>query len=347
MEISIHALREEGDDLGSVVSAAIIAISIHALREEGDSFVIERGKGGLKFLSTPSARRATRYNNRMPRRAGDFYPRPPRGGRPVHPQQPLWAREISIHALREEGDGLNAFRITAASYFYPRPPRGGRRSTLVRFPLIRWHFYPRPPRGGRLDVYGILADYTGISIHALREEGDFLSISYDITIMYFYPRPPRGGRLHGRSLVQRGQSFLSTPSARRATRKPWPEKVSQTNFYPRPPRGGRHASQRAGGVLLVDFYPRPPRGGRPRANSSSPRRSLYFYPRPPRGGRPYNVYDGTTKQLISIHALREEGDSKNGEKHLRFCFIIKRSAQIWKSLSKNIRKKSRDLHRMP
>lgn len=50
---------------------------------------------------------------------------------------------------------------------------------------------------------------------------------------------------------------------------------------------------------------------------------------------------------ISIHALREEGDSKNGEKHLRFYFIIKRSAQIWKSLSKNIRKNSCDLHRMP
>ena len=48
---------------------------------------------------------------------------------------------------------------------------------------------------------------------------------------------------------------------------------------------------------------------------------------------------------ISIHALREEGDSKNGEKHLRFCFIIKRSAQIWKSFSKNIRKNSCDLHR--
>ena len=48
---------------------------------------------------------------------------------------------------------------------------------------------------------------------------------------------------------------------------------------------------------------------------------------------------------ISIHALREEGDSKNGEKHLRFCFIIKRSAQIWKSLSKNIQKNSCDLHR--
>ena len=53
----------------------------------------------------------------------------------------------------------------------------------------------------------------------------------------------------------------------------------------------------------------------------------------------------TVFDMISIHALREEGDSKNGEKHLRFCFIIKRSAQIWKSLSKNIRKNSCDLHR--
>ena len=51
------------------------------------------------------------------------------------------------------------------------------------------------------------------------------------------------------------------------------------------------------------------------------------------------------EKVISIHALREEGDSKNGEKHLRFCFIIKRSAQIWKSFSKNIQKNSCDLHR--
>ena len=57
------------------------------------------------------------------------------------------------------------------------------------------------------------------------------------------------------------------------------------------------------------------------------------------------VQDTGSLIKISIHALREEGDSKNGEKHLRFCFIIKRSAQIWKSLSKNIRKNSCDLHR--
>ena len=70
-----------------------------------------------------------------------------------------------------------------------------------------------------------------------------------------------------------------------------------------------------------------------------------FYPRPPRGGRRTAISYRMKIIDISIHALREEGDCKNGEKHLRFCFIIKRSAQIWKSLSKNIRKKSRDLHR--
>ena len=74
--------------------------------------------------------------------------------------------------------------------------------------------------------------------------------------------------------------------------------------------------------------------------------ALYdFYPRPPRGGRPVARICSPVVIGISIHALREEGDSKNGEKHLRFCFIIKRSAQIWKSLSKNIRKNSCDLHR--
>lgn len=57
------------------------------------------------------------------------------------------------------------------------------------------------------------------------------------------------------------------------------------------------------------------------------------------------AYGKNRSEKISIHALRGEGDSKNGEKHLRFCFIIKRSAQIWKSLSKNIRKNSCNLHR--
>ena len=35
----------------------------------------------------------------------DFYPRPPRGGRPYNPDNTPAYAPISTHALREEGDG--------------------------------------------------------------------------------------------------------------------------------------------------------------------------------------------------------------------------------------------------
>ena len=56
--ISIHALREEGDWMISL-SRAIPSISIHALREEGDRASTARRLSFMQFLSTPSARRAT------------------------------------------------------------------------------------------------------------------------------------------------------------------------------------------------------------------------------------------------------------------------------------------------
>ena len=81
------------------------------------------------------------------------------------------ALEISIHALREEGD-----RNTGDS-----GRRGG-------------YFYPRPPRGGRPMAENIIGRFVIISIHALREEGDFLGPTSICDIGDFYPRPPRGGR---------------------------------------------------------------------------------------------------------------------------------------------------------
>ena len=62
--ISIHALREEGD-LGRRERKEQPHISIHALREEGDVEMRKACPEIVKFLSTPSARRATR------RRQGD------------------------------------------------------------------------------------------------------------------------------------------------------------------------------------------------------------------------------------------------------------------------------------
>ena len=39
-----------------------------------------------QFLSTPSARRATQLRNGLYHHLYDFYPRPPRGGRPLDPE---------------------------------------------------------------------------------------------------------------------------------------------------------------------------------------------------------------------------------------------------------------------
>ena len=59
---------------------------------------------GSKFLSTPSARRATIRGFCAAVAAKYFYPRPPRGGRPVFGVRLMILMVISIHALREEGD---------------------------------------------------------------------------------------------------------------------------------------------------------------------------------------------------------------------------------------------------
>ena len=102
-DISIHALCEEGDRGISCRLVHLFPISIHALREEGDQLVFDAIQREFQFLSTPSARRATR--------------------------QTVWKdvkKAISIHALREEGDELPADWEVDEPYFYPRPPRGGR-----------------------------------------------------------------------------------------------------------------------------------------------------------------------------------------------------------------------------
>ena len=104
LEISIHALREEGDPIASS-NPPVWVISIHALREEGDCGVSE-----------------------LVRRAGNFYPRPPRGGRRSKAKYGRILCVISIHALREEGDPARTSMLWSWTNFYPRPPRGGRPS---------------------------------------------------------------------------------------------------------------------------------------------------------------------------------------------------------------------------
>ena len=124
-----------------------------------------------------------------------FYPRPPRGGRLLMMSMPIamsaflstpsarratkntvtivTGEDISIHALREEGDSRRLKTYTQAIQFLSTPSArratfgyqeawaeyriflstpSARRATppLSAGSEVRWYFYPRPPRGGRL-----------------------------------------------------------------------------------------------------------------------------------------------------------------------------------------------------
>ena len=104
--ISIHALREEGD-FGACRKSRNSSISIHALREEGDQVRAAVSASTMQFLSTPSARRAT-HRCWMPTDSQCRFLSTPSARRATD-GKPLgfWVKDISIHALREEGDSKN------------------------------------------------------------------------------------------------------------------------------------------------------------------------------------------------------------------------------------------------
>ena len=129
-----------------------------------------------RFLSTPSARRATKLNSELYKE-----------------------HDISIHALREEGDQWGSNPLPRTKVFLSTP--SARRATKL------WQ-----------DT-GLAGK---ISIHALREEGDTARPHLPLILLNFYPRPPRGGRPALQGL----------------------DRQQMTNFYPRPPRGGRQQKQR-------------------------------------------------------------------------------------------------------
>ena len=167
------------------------------------------------------------------------------------------------------------------------------------------YFYPRPPRGGRRLRPALFSGGTGISIHALREEGDHRRPCSQALLHDFYPRPPRGGRRA--DWVDKDDSllFLSTPSARRATvARAVRAVIVDISIHALREEGDRrdHADQRLRDISIhalreegdqrlqhlpachLHFYPRPPRGGR-QIGFSSIAAPFNFYPRPPRGGR--------------------------------------------------------------
>ena len=80
------------------------------------------------------------------------------------------------------------------------------------------------------------------------------------------------------------------------------------NFYPRPPRGGRQVWS-AGPAPFRLFLSTPSARRATGAGRGQGPACVDFYPRPPRGGRLRICFVDNFDHVISIHALREEGDA--------------------------------------
>ena len=106
----------------------IIKISIHALREEGDQILLDAHAANNVFLSTPSARRATLCGSDFVGEHSDFYPRPPRGGRPERVVVPDRLKGFLSTPSARRATDVPVIGRNPGYDFYPRPPRGGRPS---------------------------------------------------------------------------------------------------------------------------------------------------------------------------------------------------------------------------
>ena len=125
-EISIHALRVEGD---CTVPRLCRPYSAFLSTPSGwrATYEVLCKLAAFLFLSTPSGWRATSYGPCNSATVLHFYPRPPGGGDRKRPRS----------------------NRTPQYNFYPRPPGGGRR--FIRFPQVTpGQFLSTPPGGGRL-----------------------------------------------------------------------------------------------------------------------------------------------------------------------------------------------------
>ena len=174
----------------------------------------------------------------FPKSSYNFYPRPPRGGRPCS-----YSRITKGVLFLSTPSARRATRIgwrsppTAQFLSTPSARRETVRCGLL--PPTRYDFYPRPPRGGRPCSCRRRVPPAGISIHALREEGDITVLIPNTYSKTFLSTPSARRATVGKIKAQGAALFLSTPSARRATMQKAEKKGLLPDFYPRPPRGGR------------------------------------------------------------------------------------------------------------
>ena len=192
-----------------------------------------------KFLSTPSARRATPSNSgRIPdslisihalREEGDIVA--------VHHAQ---RDPISIHALREEGDAKPLWEITGNGQFLSTPSARRATWTFTTLSLQIWEFLSTPS--------------------ARRATWTFTTLSLQI---WEFLSTPSARRATAGESVRRTYLWISIHALREEGDPAFPQDAVRREI-------SIHALREEGDLMCLcsvfvpcDFYPRPPRGGRP------------------------------------------------------------------------------------
>ena len=345
--ISIHALRVEGD-LRSKNQERVHAISIHALRVEGDPGAAGGSASKRGFLSTPSGWRATCTYRRSFATVFYFYPRPPGGGRlKVSPfshdglvflSTPSgWRATTDIYRQQSAFVFLSmpsGWRATWRQGERRQPtrflstPSGWRATDRARLEEPRGVFLSTPSGWRATGIRLLYRCEREISIHALRVEGD-RSIEKGKHVCLRFLSTPSGWRATGLGdIIYAFMRFLSTPSGWRATgggikfafdvvsflSTPSGWRATSMTMYMIPPMiflstpSGWRATSRSLPLRLPKIFLSTPSGWRATATGARLIAQSVFLSTPSGWRATFYVIKWNSVEIISIHALRVEGD---------------------------------------
>ena len=239
--------------------------------------------------------------------AGNFYPRPPRGGRR---RSRMWHSRPQRFLSTPSARRATASCITPAPRFQFLSTPSARRATSARPASYLPEIFLSTPSARRATwTTWACRLVSNISIHALREEGDYTVDKLRDTQRISIHALREEGDEKDMTEMQTYLIFLSTPSARRATDIASMKNTDTQQFLSTPSARRATFIPSIFAWCIPDFYPRPPRGGRPTHSLCDPADDLFLStPSARRATKPET--DIRIDKLISIHALREEGDDR-------------------------------------
>ena len=176
------------------------------------------------------------------------------------------------------------------------------------------YFNPRPPWGGRQVLPEGIGWELFISIHALRGEGDATHLVRKLQSLLFQSTPSVGRATAMPSIFLAMFVFQSTPSVGRATSDKVLAIAMTVYFNPRPPWGGRRHT--ASHKESYQPFQSTPSVGRATFAVEHNEVNQTFQSTPSVGRATVASISCKCQNIISIHALRGEGDLNRGDKHV-------------------------------